>query len=589
MVRFINLLIIASAIAIITLAIDYYWLSKGFDINERSHILYLLKYIKTNKIPEFIYYPLLTYLIPFIHIVILQNIKLGNRKVHGDSGWATYNDLKNSGLEFGVYPKNIGFNEWDGAVVGAIKKSIFKKQILYHNGPEPIFVFAPTRAGKGVSLIIPTLLSWNKNSVFVLDIKGENFSLTSGFREKMRQKIVRFEPTNPVECSRFNPLCEIRFGTPYEFSDVQNIALMIVDTDGKGLGNDYWANSGWVWMTTAIIHCCYRYKINENRMPSLTDVYNYINPDNSDGGITQILKDMMEFDHENDFINDNIKRGAGALLAKAEQERSGVHSSGSVKLGLFIEPTIAKNTEVSDWTIDELMDGDKPVSCYIIVPPADIVRLKPILRIIISLIIAKRCNVMDFSIGAKKPYKHKLLLLLDEFTSIGKIEIFDVAIGYIAGYGLKPYIIVQDLTNLYKYYTKDQSIIGNAGIQIAFAPNNMETAKYISDRLGTQTIELENKSVSYSKSGKSTTISYSLHKVPLLDPAQVLKLKTGKCLIMVNKTEPIMGIAPFYYKIPAWNARTKIPSPSVINITTDNEVVIEDNTNQTIVTNQPKE
>ncbi len=563
--------IISIILAIISvIAIYYIWRFNGFDARYSENIIYLFKYMaKERTVPTFIYLPLLLLIIPTIYIIYshLNLSGIDHLNVHGDSRWGGFTDLEKAGLAVSDFPNELlnHKKENDGVVVGGYKTLFGKIKLIFHNGPEHMICFAPSRSGKGVSIIIPSLLSWVKNSVLVLDIKGENYGLTSGFRAKMGQRIIKFEPTNPKECNRFNPLAEIRFGTPNEFADVQNISMMIIDSEGKGLGNDYWANSGWIWMTTAILHCCYRWRLEKNTMPSLADVYNYINPDSaggdSGGGLTQILQDMMEYDHQNAFINDNIKRGAGALLAKAEQERSGVHSSGSVKLGLFIEPTVAKNTATSDWTIDELMDGDKPVSCYLIVPPSDIIRLKPLIRIILTLLITKRTATMDFSGGKQKnPYKYRLLLLLDEFTSIGKIEIFEKAIGYIAGYGLKTYVIIQDLNQLYKEYTKDEAITSNCHVQVAFAPNTVPTAEYLQKRLGDRTIQLKNISTSSSKSGTSTSISYQSHKVPLLNTAQIMQLPMGKMLTMIAKNPPLLLNQPFFYKNKIMVKRTQIPA-----------------------------
>jgi type IV secretion system protein VirD4 len=122
-----------------------------------------------------------------------------------------------------------GFNPF-----GTKTKTVY----LRHSGPEHILVFAPTRSGKGVGIVIPTLLSWSE-SVLVHDIKGENWALTSGFREKvLKQRCLRFSPSE-TDSARFNPLSEIRLDDNL-VKDVQNVSTMIVDPDGKGL-QDHWA------------------------------------------------------------------------------------------------------------------------------------------------------------------------------------------------------------------------------------------------------------------------------------------------------------------------------------------------------------
>ncbi|HQT26238.1 MAG TPA: type IV secretory system conjugative DNA transfer family protein, partial [Burkholderiales bacterium] len=143
--------------------------------------------------------------------------------LHGSAHWADDeevsktkllpDDSNRGGVYFGAYANNKG-----------------KTAYLRHKGPELMMVFAPTRSGKGVGIVIPTLLSWDQ-SVLVHDIKGENWHLTSGFRKKiLGQRVIKFDPTS-LDSARFNPLSEIRQGTEFETRDVQNIATMIVDPD----------------------------------------------------------------------------------------------------------------------------------------------------------------------------------------------------------------------------------------------------------------------------------------------------------------------------------------------------------------------
>ncbi len=138
--------------------------------------------------------------------------------LHGSARWATPKDVDATGLSQGKAGVYVG-----GWYSDSKRKLIY----LRHNGPEHILAFAPTRSGKGVGLVIPTLLSWYESAV-IYDIKGENYAKTAGFRSKNGHVCFKFSPVEDGSSSRFNPLAEVRLFTPRDVSDAQNIADMIV-------------------------------------------------------------------------------------------------------------------------------------------------------------------------------------------------------------------------------------------------------------------------------------------------------------------------------------------------------------------------
>ena len=152
-------------------------------------------------------------------MLLLLDVARANSKVnpflHGSARWADRRDIKAAGLL-----KN------NGVYVGAWRDKNGKIHYLRHAGPEHVLCYAPTRSGKGVGLILPTLLSWQQ-SVFVTDLKGELYELTSGWRQKYaHNRILRFEPAAAAGSCCFNPMEELRLGTEHEVGDVQNLALI---------------------------------------------------------------------------------------------------------------------------------------------------------------------------------------------------------------------------------------------------------------------------------------------------------------------------------------------------------------------------
>src|SRR3546814_209424 len=144
-----------------------------------------------------------------------------------------------------------------GVYVGGWQDKDGNFYYLRHSGPEHVLTYAPTRSGKGVGLVVPTLLSWGASSV-ITDLKGELWALTAGWRQKhAKNKVLRFEPASSSGGVCWNPLDEIRVGTEAEVGDVQNLATLIVDPDGKGL-DSHWQKTAFALLVGVILHALYK-------------------------------------------------------------------------------------------------------------------------------------------------------------------------------------------------------------------------------------------------------------------------------------------------------------------------------------------
>jgi len=462
---------------------------------------------------------------------------------------------------------------------------------LQHTGAEHILVFAPTRSGKGVGLVLPTLLDGWMDSVVVHDIKGENFNLTAGYRKAMGHHILKFSPGSvSEEGCHFNPLDAVRVGTQYEVKDVMNIATMIVDPDGKGL-NDHWQKTGFALLTSIILHVLYA-------MPdkTLRGVAAYLN-DPTLESVDVAFERMMQTEHDPDEqygwrdgdgqftkVHPVIAQSAREMLNKADNEKSGVISTMMSFLSLYRDPIVAKWTEYSDFRIADLQDAEQPVSLYLVTSPEDKNRLKPLIRLVLNQIASQftaeeRLEAKDGRIVARG--KHRLLLLLDEFPSLGKLDVFLDSIAFLAGYNVKLYLITQDIAQLEDEghgYGKAgaKTIIGNCHIRAAYAPNQVETAKWISDMLGTRTVTMENDNQSFDGSmfgqnkGYSTSLSYQSR--PLLTADEVMTLRgpekegsniktPGDMLVFAAGFHPIYGQQLLYFKNPEWLDRASVRWP----------------------------
>jgi len=461
----------------------------------------------------------------------------------GSAHWADEKNLKKSGL----------LNN-KGVMIGTTEEGKY----LRHNGSEHLMVMAPTRSGKGVGIIIPTLLTW-EHSVLITDIKGENWGITAGHRrEELGNKVLKFDPTSCDGSSvRYNPLDEIRIGTVHEVRDVQNITDILVDPQGKGDLN-HWDKTGHALLVGVILHLKYTLpkatlsdiasflsNPNKNFEDSLEEMRTY--PHSSING--GLFKQIYKVDTETHPV---IAKAAREVLNKAPNERSGVLSTANTILSLYHDPIVADNTAYSEFSISDLMNHEQPVSLYLIVPPSDINRTRPLIRMILNQVVRRLTEKMDFKNG--KPiinYKHRLLLLLDEFPALGKLDAFESALAFIAGYGLKALLIIQSLNQLNKTYSQNNSIVDNCHIRIVYAPNDEKTPEFVSHLLGTKTEVMETKSYQGGRFDlwlpKVTRTTHYVSR-PLLTPGEVTQLPDTEEVIFIAGTPPIKAQKIKYYE-----------------------------------------
>lgn len=498
------------------------------------------------------------------------------RDVHGTASWADRKDLGAAGLL-----------EGQGVYVGGFSEKKDRVTYLRHNGPEHVLVFAPTRSGKGVGLVLPTLLSW-PHSALILDIKGENWALTSGWRCSQGHRVLKFDPTAVSGSCKFNPLAEIRLETTSAISDAQNVASMLVDPDGQGL-KDYWNKASFSFLSGAILHCMVHTLAATTRIATLSDLsFMLADPDKEIG---EVLDEMLQtdhaallarhFPHEDDDgawgqLHDFIAASAREMKNKAPNELSGVISTAVANLALYRDPVVARNTSACDFRIADLMNHESPVSLYLVLRPSDIDRLRPLIRLVANIVLRRLTERMEFADGRScESFKHRLLLMMDEFTALGRLEIFERALAFMAGYGIKAFLIVQDLTQLQQAYGKEESVMSNCHIRVAFAPNKIETAEVLSKMTGKTTVVQNKTSISGHRGGHLSKASVSISEVarPLLTPDECMRLPgprkapggdivaAGDMLIFPAGFRPVYGRQILYFLDSTFLARARIPAP----------------------------
>jgi type IV secretion system protein VirD4 len=439
---------------------------------------------------------------------------------YGSARWAQSEEVADAGL---LGP--------DGVVLGR-----FDRAYLRHDGPEHVLCFAPTRSGKGVGLVVPSLLTWPGSSI-VHDIKGENWQLTAGFRARHGQ-VLLFDPTN-AKSAAYNPLLEVRRGE-WEVRDVQNIADILVDPEGSLEKRNHWEKTSHALLVGAILHVLYA-----EADKTLAGVAGFLSDPKRP--IESTLSAMMTTAHLGEAgPHPVIASAARELLNKSDNERSGVLSTAMSFLGLYRDPVVAEVTRRCDWRIADIVGGTRPTTLYLVVPPSDINRTKPLIRLILNQIGRRLTEDLQAKAG-----RRRLLLMLDEFPALGRLDFFESALAFMAGYGIKSFLIAQSLNQIEKAYGPNNSILDNCHVRVSFATNDERTAKRVSDALGAATEMRAMKNYAGSRLSPwlgHLMVSRSETARPLLTPGEIMQLPPADEIVMVAGTPPIRAKKARYYE-----------------------------------------
>jgi type IV secretion system protein VirD4 len=454
---------------------------------------------------------------------------------YGSARWAERREVVRAGL--------LGS---DGVVLGK-----HGQDYLRHDGPEHVLCFAPTRSGKGIGLVVPSLLTW-PGSAIVHDIKGENWELTAGFRSR-HGRVLLFDPTDPGSTA-YNPLLEVRRGD-WEVRDVQNVADVLVDPEGSLERRNHWEKTSHSLLVGAILHVL------------------YAEPDKTLAGVAAFLSDpkrpiettlrsMMTTPHLGEAgPHPVVASAARELLNKADNERSGVLSTAMSFLGLYRDPVVAQVTRRCDWRIADLIESDRPATLYLVVPPSDISRTKPLIRLVLNQI--GRRLTEDLHAANRR---QRVLLMLDEFPALGRLDFFESALAFMAGYGLKAFLIAQSLNQIEKAYGPNNAILDNCHVRVSFATNDERTAKRVSDALGTATEMRAMKNYAGHRLSPwlgHLMVSRQETARALLTPGEIMQLPADDEIVMVAGTPPIRAKKARYFEDPRLTVRLlAAPDPS---------------------------
>ncbi|MDR1389523.1 MAG: type IV secretory system conjugative DNA transfer family protein [Treponema sp.] len=376
----------------------------------------------------------------FLEFVLIRN---RNQQIFGTARWARKKDLEKAGilrLKGGVILGQLADAKLD-CVYDAVKDSVVMNlekpsRKITQSGIYNTLLSAPTRSGKGVSSVVPTLLSY-PGSAIVLDFKGENFNLTSGFRRKFG-RVYRWEPTGE-KGHRFNPLMEIRSGDD-AFSDA-NLIADILTTPASGGGNatsDHFQTAAKDFLTSVILHCLCCPDWKNKSLAGCREFLAQIDPDDPEN-VKYIYDVMIEGEHGDPAVHQAVVEGAGAQRKRPGDEGGSVLSTVNNALAVFADAKIKRNTGESEFYIDEFEETTVPVTLYLTVQYSDVQRISPLIRMFVTLF-SRRFTGGETQ-ATNRRFKVPLLFILDEFDKLGRMDELEMNMGIHNGFGIHYFLI----------------------------------------------------------------------------------------------------------------------------------------------------
>ncbi|MDR6673597.1 type IV secretory system conjugative DNA transfer family protein [Xanthomonas sp. 1678] len=431
-------------------------------------------------------------------LTLVLMFKPRKQALHGDARFAGAADLAKHGLF-----KQSG----NGIVVGK-----FRGKLVRLSGQQFVILAAPTRSGKGVGVVIPNLLEYQE-SVVVLDIKQENFDLTSGWRASQGQEVFLFNPfAEDRRTHRWNPLSYVSDDPAFRVSDLMSIAAMLYP-DGSD-DQKFWVSQARNAFMAFALYLFENWDDERNigfpgglGTPTLGAIYRLSSGDGSD------LKKYLKSLSERRFLSSNAKSAFSNMLSQAEETFASILGTLKEPLNAWINPVLDAATSDNDFLLTDLRK--KKMTIYIGIQPNKLAES----RLIINLFFSQIINLNTKELPKSNPaLKYQCLLLMDEFTAIGKVDIIASAVSYMAGYNVRLLPIIQSMAQLDATYGKDVSrtIITNHALQILYAPREQQDANDYSEMLGYTTFRKQNVT-----RGKDVTRSVSEERRALMLPQEL--------------------------------------------------------------------
>lgn len=463
-----------------------------------------------------------------------------NRPLHGAARFANTAEIRKAGL---LDPK------------GGLDKTILvgKKngRYLTYGGYQFVILAAPTRSGKGVGIVVPNCLNYS-DSLVVLDIKGENFDITSGFRAKHGQKVYLFAPFDEAGVThRYNPLEYISDDPAQRLGDIDAIGTALYS--GGNQNDKFWSENAKDLFRGLCLFVLER--------KDLPKTFGEILRQASGKGkplkeyIFEELKKAQDTGHP--FSNaciDCLNR----VLSNSENTLAGIVATFGTPLLIFQNPRVDLATSANDFDLREVRR--ELMSIYFKMPPNKLKEGSVLVNLFFDQLLNLNTRVLP---SQDKTLKHQCLVLLDEMTSIAKVAMIAQAVSYMAGYNMRLLTIIQNKSQLEDVYGKAGALtlLSNHALMVMYAPSPtvQSDAQEYSEMLGYETV----KSRSRTSSMQSSSTSTSDQRRALMLPQEIRELGQTREIVSLENCKPILCDKIRYYEHPDFTCRAHLPPPSI--------------------------
>lgn len=506
-----------------TVPLEFSTYFKYIKAMSRPEVQPYLKHIKVSGMVGF-GIPLSVYLFALIAL-----FKGGHQSIHGESRFATARDLAQKGM---FKPAQ------NGIIVGKMQNKLIRL-----SGQQFVILAAPTRSGKGVGIVIPNLLDYQESMV-VLDIKQENFQLTSGYRkEVLGQEIFLFNPfAEDGRTHRWNPLSYVSSDKRFRVSDLMSISAMLYPDAGGD--QKFWVSQARNAFLAFALYACEKSERAANQKfkknvvspkPTLGGIYRLSSGDGSD--LKQYLKGLSQ----EPFLSADAKTAFANLLSQADDTFSSIMGTFKEPLNAWINPVVDAATSENDFLLTDLRK--KKMTVYVGILPNKLAES----RLIVNLLFSQIINLNTKELPQNNPdLKYQCLLLMDEFTSIGKVDIIASAVSYMAGYNIRLLPIIQSMAQLDATYGKEvaRTLITNHALQIIYAPREQQDANDYSEMLGYTTVKRRS-----ATRGRETSFSENEERRALMLPQELKAMGFDKEVFLYEGVpHPVMCEKIKYYQ-----------------------------------------
>lgn len=464
-------------------------------------------------------------------ILIVAVLLRQRRPLHGAARWASAAEQSRAGLRSRC-----------GVVLGRADG-----RFLIADGPEHVMLYAPTRTGKGVGVVIPNLLAW-PDSIVVLDIKRENYLATAGYRAEAGQTVHLFDPLAPDgRTARFNPLDHIDRSDPIQVLDeLQRMAAMLFPVHDRA--DPFWAEAS----RTGFIGVGGYVAATPDRPFTLGEIFRQLTAGDARARLPRIVAARAR---EGRPLPGPVVAALTDFTSSSENTFASVRQSITTRMGLWLNPRIDAATSVSDFDLRDLRRGR--LSLYLGATPDNMLRIQPLYALLFQQLVD--LNSRSLPAPADRP----TLVMLDEFARLGPAPVLAHAFAWVAGYGLRLLAVLQSPSQLRALYGPDlaEDVMTNCGIEIVFAPKELRIARELSERLGYYTTDGRSRSrpAGLARGRRSTTVSDQRRALML--PQELMQLPQTALIVLKAGLPPVRGRKIAYWRDRIFQRRLR-PAPT---------------------------